>query len=373
MQKIIYCPVCGTNIRFRKFCPGCRYELARDYEMFPTLGSIPGNMTSVPAQRQNWEKQQLRGALNELLQPLRNELREQEESKKRAVEAADLARQEAMLARQEAAQAKKHSAELQQKLLRLEERISSGRTSSTGRTAAGASSTRASSSASQPKNGLINIKNNTCIFGSYPQGADGSVQPILWRVLDVDQANHKALLLSEKILDCRPYYTSYQSMNWDKAGNNRQGLRYWLNHDFFKRAFRTDEEQNVILLANVIADANPFPKHQTNQGTDVLDKIFLLSAKEVIRYFANSRLNIAGTYARAGGFLAAAQGTEYTKSSTKLHQEANGKSRWWLRSVGNFGYSAAFVRHDGDIDLQGISVISDFVGIRPALWVDLRS
>lgn len=358
MQSIIYCPVCGSNIRFRKKCSGCGYIPAEDYEIYPTLGMIRRNTASVPVKRQVYDKRRMRQALDEMLQPIHSRLEERTE---KAEKAAELMRQELTLVKEEARQAKQETEELKQIILRMKtDGASFSRTSSTEK-------------ASSPHHKLITISNSTCTFGSYPQDAQGTVQPILWRVLEVDRTNHKALLLSDKILDCRPYYASYETMDWEKAGNDRKGLRYWLNHEFFRKAFPSEREQNAILLTNVEPHANPNPKSQDDQGKAILDKIFLLSAREVIRYFAGSRLQMLGTYAKVGDLRAAAFGTLYAKKNTKLYMESNGKSRWWLRSVGNFGYSAVLVRHDGDIDLHGISVVTDTAGVRPALWVDLKA
>jgi hypothetical protein len=39
-------------------------------------------------------------------------------------------------------------------------------------------------------------------------------------------------LLSEKILDCKPYYASGGEINWKTSGEKEGGIRKWLNHDF---------------------------------------------------------------------------------------------------------------------------------------------
>ena len=72
----------------------------------------------------------------------------------------------------------------------------------------------------------------TMTFGSYPQDADGTVKPIEWDVLDIQDG--KALLISSKCLDARPYNEEYAPVTWEKCT-----LRAWLNDDFLNTAFST--------------------------------------------------------------------------------------------------------------------------------------
>ena len=48
-------------------------------------------------------------------------------------------------------------------------------------------------------------------------------------------------------------------------------------------------------------------------------------------------------------------------------------SWWWLRSPGNDSYSAAYVDADGDLDVDGYYVHHGTGGVRPALWLNLKS
>ena len=87
--------------------------------------------------------------------------------------------------------------------------------------------------------------NDTYEFGRYPQTASGEIQPIIWRILDVDSNLHLLQLLSEKILDHQvfslyQYSTGEQSNDWDTSN-----IKHWLNDTFLNNAFN-DEEKDII-------------------------------------------------------------------------------------------------------------------------------
>lgn len=112
------------------------------------------------------------------------------------------------------------------------------------------------------------------IFGGYEQDNDLSngKEPIAWRVLAI--VNGKALLLAEKILDCRPYNTKDSGVTWETCT-----LRAWLNNDFFNDAFNSGEKAKI--LATRVVNENSPEYYDTDGGNDTDDKVFLLSYSEV--------------------------------------------------------------------------------------------
>ena len=50
-------------------------------------------------------------------------------------------------------------------------------------------------------------------FGNYPQGASGEIQALEWRVPAVEDS--KALVISEKLLDCVYYNERDTSVTWE--------------------------------------------------------------------------------------------------------------------------------------------------------------
>ena len=81
-------------------------------------------------------------------------------------------------------------------------------------------------------------------LGQYPQTEDGGIEPILWRVLTVD--DEKAYLLSEYILFARAMHTSRKE--YEKFGGDfaQTELCHYLNTTFAEQAF-TEEDLRMLL------------------------------------------------------------------------------------------------------------------------------
>ena len=82
-------------------------------------------------------------------------------------------------------------------------------------------------------------------FGSYMQDAGTSVKmPIEWIVLESDDEG--MLLLSRKVLDCKPFHEGrHEDVTWEKSS-----LRAWLNESFYNMAFNEEEKKKVLLARN---------------------------------------------------------------------------------------------------------------------------
>lgn len=59
-------------------------------------------------------------------------------------------------------------------------------------------------------------------------------------------------------------------------------IRSWLNGEFYNTAFSA-EEQAAVVIADVVNEDNPF--YGTEGGSDMADKVWLLSLGEVEKYF----------------------------------------------------------------------------------------
>ena len=102
-------------------------------------------------------------------------------------------------------------------------------------------------------------------FGNYPQTEKGEIQPIEWQVLSIE--NNKMLVISRYGLDAKRF--DEDSNNWANSE-----IRRWLNDIFYDKAF-TEEEKKYIKSSNL-----------PDVGTS--DNVFLLSVKELKKYFANN-------------------------------------------------------------------------------------
>ena len=133
-------------------------------------------------------------------------------------------------------------------------------------------------------------------FGHYEQDEDltNGQEPIEWIVLDVDEANQKAFLLSKYCLETRVVYPERVPMYWGAST-----LREWMNGEFLNAAF-TAEEQEKILTTTV---TNENPHGMKGAGADTEDKLYLLSHEEILHYFPeqSSRMAYATEHAKAQG------------------------------------------------------------------------
>lgn len=185
---------------------------------------------------------------------------------------------------------------------------------------------------------LANLQaGDTFQMGRYPQANGGKKAPIDWLVLD--KKGGKLLVISKFILDYQPFHGYKQAEQW---GSSR--IRNWLHEVFLKEAF-FEKEQSLICETNIIS--------MFNDGVEELssDKLFLLSDKEVKKYFKTAKDRRA-------------ECTVYAKKAPG----------WGLRSykLGTESFQAVY--YSGRIISNGFSEMnhSNFEcvwGVRPAMWL----
>ena len=201
-------------------------------------------------------------------------------------------------------------------------------------------------------------------FGRYEQDnhPENGAEPVAWQVLEVDESNGKALLISRYGLDAKPYHEEFEDVAWDACS-----LRKWLNEDFLLTAF-TETERNGIPVTEVDNS-----RRQGKNGAadafcaDTQDRIFLLSYAEANRYFGLDEYENDAACAWATPY-ALAQGALVPDGFMAEGIPAAG---WWLRvpAYGD-GFSAA-VCYGGSACYDAVTSTNNCV--RPALWIDLAS
>jgi hypothetical protein len=100
-------------------------------------------------------------------------------------------------------------------------------------------------------------------------------------------------------------------------------------------------------------------------GIDTIDKVFLLSIEEAVKYFGDS-----------GQLQNRPKNADYLindqYNSARIAKFSDDEaSWWWLRSPGRDSNRAAYVLDFGYIDLSGGFFNRDDGGVRPALWLKL--
>lgn len=226
----------------------------------------------------------------------------------------------------------------------------------------------------KPKKLSKNIKvGDTVYFGKYEQDGNkkNGKEQIEWKV--IDKKGNKALLISRDILDVQFYNKEYKDITWEKCT-----IRKWLNKEFLKEAFRSEEskkiEKSKVENKDNIGEYKDHKWH-TKGGKNTEDRVFLLSLDEAERYFKSDEKRTAKITKYGLKRLA----KKWGKSEKEIkNQWFSTKNDWWwlLRSPGAYPDWAGVVIPNGKVENRGFSVYEEnsklgIGGVRPVIWVNL--
>lgn len=192
-----------------------------------------------------------------------------------------------------------------------------------------------------------------------PVGQTISMGGIKWRVLDVQDG--KALVLSDLILEDKSFQGNASLLNeWTNSA-----LRAYLNGDFYNKTF-TQREKDRIVSTTLMNNINP--KYSMIMGTDTTDKVFLLSAEEVDRYFGNDGARIAYADRRTPAMRYSAINSQGVNPYEGVYQYYS-PWFWWLRTPAqpaSGDRKVLYVNPYGEVKEANIA---DEFGVRPAMWI----
>ena len=165
-----------------------------------------------------------------------------------------------------------------------------------------------------------------------------------WRILEINVANERALLLTDDILSTAEFNSGRALSNYEDWSTST--LRQYLNNDFYSSLPEKDRQRIVQMgLQNWSAVTGTDFTIDTPQTADY---VFLLDADDVKDCFVDDN----------------------DRSASKLGSNAG--LAWWLRTLSGNDYSSAmYVSDTGAIMEQG-NEYSANLGVRPALWISLR-
>ncbi len=216
---------------------------------------------------------------------------------------------------------------------------------------------------------------NTLLFGSFEQddNLDNGSEMIEWVVLEKN--DDTILLISKKSLMIDQYKV------FDDEDDRQQNTRHisfvksdvykWLNSEFYESAFDADEKQviadseiSVDLLGKRVegytGDIKNPPVEVTEgtveEGTAVV-KLFILNEEETLKYFPSDEDRRASL-------------TPYAASMLYRDFGENLEFQWWLRTRPNV-LTQERVETDGSINKNAKTVMHEFAGIRPVMFVDV--
>ncbi len=224
--------------------------------------------------------------------------------------------------------------------------------------------TSTNQSASKPTKPKIEVTvGEKVFFGQYPQGANGKVEPLVWRVLAVE--NGRALLITDKLIDAIPYNKEITKVRWETCT-----LRKWMNNDFISKAFSSSQQAQIATVSN----QNPNnPSWGTQGGNATQDRIFALSINEANKYFRDNddRMAAVTEYAKKHGAYIMDDKTAKEIGCKNSLPTGEKTGWWWLRSPGYNFNDAANVDINGNVYQLGYNFNVDGSAVRPALWLNL--
>ena len=167
----------------------------------------------------------------------------------------------------------------------------------------------------------------------------------------------KVLLLSAEVIGLEKYHDTFEDVTWEDSS-----IRKFLNNDFYD-SFKS-EEKLQIAPSQMYNEGNPW--YSVSGGQKTIDRIFLLSIEEVVRYLGDN------------GQLRKPNNKYFIDDKYNLVRSAKyldgSPSRWMLRTPGNSLDFVATVTIEGKIAMTGDFVnrpSTDLfnVGIRPSMWI----
>jgi hypothetical protein len=187
-----------------------------------------------------------------------------------------------------------------------------------------------------------------------------------WRVLDMQ--NNTALIITEDIIEQRPYHDTYKDITWADCE-----LRKYLNGEFYDK-FNAADKSRIIPVINKNLDNQWYG---SKGGADTRDSIFLLDIEDVVcRYFGDSSEKLQNrSKSRKYWF-----NNKDENNSKRLAKFKGYDYWWWLRSPGRINRAAAYIHGNpgGCVGINGNSVFFRSFGperdggVRPALWLKLE-
>ncbi len=200
-------------------------------------------------------------------------------------------------------------------------------------------------------------------FGQFEQdnNTENGPENIEWTVLEIDEANHRALLITKYGLVAKPYGTSFYGSSWKDSL-----LRNWMNGEFMSIAFN-DQEKSAILTTEVENTLRYNEYYNRDDLENTQDQVFALSVREAEIYYGVSRNNASNTKARLYPTATALSKSTWTDEERRA-RDASEAVWWWLRSDES---SAYVIKSSGIFD--GWPANAGDIIARPVIWVDLNS
>lgn len=198
-------------------------------------------------------------------------------------------------------------------------------------------------------------------FGRYAQGAQGEVEPILWRVLEVK--GNSAYLYSEYVLTNNRVHPDDNEYIAFGAAWNKTELHRLLNGPYDAQIYVQSDilEPGEATWTVPFVDAAFSEEEQAHlMENEELGRVFLASAEDL-----NNKEYGLGTQKSRPAY-----GTPYALENG-LFKYQNGTSPYWTRSQSkSFDYGVRCTKVDGKIGYIRCVVMNE--GVRPGIYLNIE-
>ena len=169
-------------------------------------------------------------------------------------------------------------------------------------------------------------KGSTIPFGRYK-----------WKVLTTD--GDKALIMTEKIVEARPFHTSAYGAAWGDCT-----LRKYLNGPFLKDNFGEGEKK--LIVPSAASCLNDTQQGEKPYIASKPDSVFLLNRFEC---------------------------GEYVKDSDMVGYFGGKRFNWWLRDTGiTTAFAVNCFLESMPVEIEQVICVASNCGVRPAMWIRIK-
>lgn len=166
------------------------------------------------------------------------------------------------------------------------------------------------------------------------------------------------LLLSVYVIDCVPYNYEYINVDWQNCS-----LRKWLNTTFNLEAFAKSSE---ISRNGHTYEVNI---EWVDNRTYYLDKAALGGAENKL-FILDKKYIDESPYDE---WFWGCEATEYALSQGVYSYE-NSECNWWIKDKGEDDQrNCMYVDDEGDVCRGGVVNCADYIGVRPAMWINIQA
>ncbi len=195
--------------------------------------------------------------------------------------------------------------------------------------------------------------------GDYSAKRDGSKEPISWDVVPLSKTktSDRVLLVATGAIDVKPFDEAGRDCSWKDSS-----LRKWLNGPFLEEVFG-DTVFGDSILRTQLPGYTDSSLSKADSSNACIDKIFILSKEEHLKYFGNE--NVPATP------YAIAEGAEVKKVTVMENITYSDLTYVWLRKDWDGGDDPLVLKPAKNPEFIHVSSGNRKVGVRPAMYIKI--